>query len=206
MQLAKLKQQYIEGVYQTKALLICEKPFTLQSGGQSRLYLNHRNFLAQSKYLTLVAKIYLELIDEEVLSEYKLAVVDSVMSPVIVGAMSALSNKDLTIIKHAKLEHGTKEDIYGDCSGEIVIIDDMTSTGGTIVEAAQKIRKTGGKVNYAVVSACRNKSAERNLAKENITLLSIAGFDEILFQLHPQLTEQEKQLVKSEYEMDAITR
>jgi orotate phosphoribosyltransferase len=193
-----LKRFYVEGVYETKALLIREQPFTLQSGRQSHIYLNHRNFLAKSDHLTLVANIYLQLIDQ-VLKDYKLAVVDSVMSPIIVGAMCTLSGKDLTIIKSAKLEHGTKEDIYGECTGEIVIIDDMTSTGGTIAEAAGKIRNAGGVVNYAVVSACRDQSAKQNLAKERITLLSIAGFDEILCALQFQLTAQEKELVKLEY-------
>jgi len=196
----QLKQLYVEGVYETKALLIRDQPFTLQSGRQSHIYLNHRNFLSKNQYLVLVAKIYLQLIDQ-VLQDYKLAVVDSVMSPIITGAMCTLSGKDLTIIKSAKLEHGTKEDIYGECTGEIVIIDDMTSTGGTIVEAAQKIRKAGGTVNYAVVSACRDKSATENLTKENITLLSIASFDEIISLLESHLNKQEKELVKLEHKI-----
>src|SRR5579872_6278137 len=193
-----LKQLYVEGIYETKALLIREQPFTLQSGQQSHIYLNHRNFLAKSKYLQLVAKIYLQLIDN-VLKDYKLAVVDSVMSPIIVGAMCTLSNKDLTIVKSAKLEHGTKEDIYGECSGEIVIIDDMTSTGGTIIEAARKIRNAGGTVNHAANSACRDKSPADNLANEKITLLYIANFDEIISSLVSYLSEKEKELVKLEY-------
>ncbi len=205
MQLQELKKQYVEGIYQTKALLIREEPFILQSGRQSHIYLNHRNFLAKSKYLILISKIYQNLIDS-VLRDYKLAVVDSVMSPIIVGSMCTLSNKDLTIIKSAKLEHGTKEDIYGECSGEIVIIDDMTSTGGTILEAARKIRTAGGTVNYAVVSACRDQSAKENLVKENITLLSVAGFDEIISLLAANLTDKEKELVKLEHTLAIRSR
>ncbi len=197
MLLQDLKQQYVEGVYQTKALLIREQPFTLQSGQESHIYLNHRNFLANSKYLTLIAKLYLHLIEEKI-KDYKLAVVDSVMSPIIVGAMCTLSGRDLTIVKANKLEHGTKEDIYGLCQGEIVIIDDMTSTGSTIVQAAQKVRQAGGLVNYAVVSAARDETAKRNLANERITLLAVASFDEIITSLTPQLNEQEKELIKLE--------
>lgn len=197
MLLQDLKQQYVEGVYEGGALLIREQPFTLQSGRQSHIYLNHRNFLAKSKYLKLIAQIYLNLIEEKI-KDYKLAVVDSIMSPIIVGSMCALSAKDLTIVKSAKLEHGTKEDIYGDCQGEIVVIDDMTSTGGTITEAARKIRNAGGIVNYAVVSASRNETAKHNLANENITLLAIATFDEIIAALMFQLSAQEKELIKLE--------
>jgi len=198
MDLQELKQLYINGVYKSKALLVREEPFTLQSGRKSHIYLNHRNFLAQSEYLILVAKIYWKLI-QEVIQEYKLGVVDSVMSPIIVGALSGLASKNLVVIKSAKLEHGTKEDIYGDCSGEIVIIDDMTSTGGMIIEAAQKIRKSGGSINYAIVSACRDQTAKDNLAKENIKLLSIATFDEIIAGLRSQLTNKEKELITKEH-------
>lgn len=49
-----LKSQYIAGIYQTKALLIKEQPFTLQSGKKSHVYLNHRDFLSTHAYLTLV--------------------------------------------------------------------------------------------------------------------------------------------------------
>jgi orotate phosphoribosyltransferase len=74
----------------------------------------------------------------------------------------------------------------------------MTSTGSTIVQAAQKIRQAGGIVNYAVVSAARDETAKRNLANEKITLLTVASFDEIISSLMPQLNEQEKELIKLE--------
>jgi orotate phosphoribosyltransferase len=61
MSLDHLKSQYFDGVYKSKAFLIKEQPFILQSGKQSHLYLNHRNFLSQSNYLALVANIYHEL-------------------------------------------------------------------------------------------------------------------------------------------------
>jgi orotate phosphoribosyltransferase len=199
MQLSKLKQLYVEGVYETRALLIREEPFTLQSGGQSHVYLNHRNFLSRGDYLVLVANIYFQLIGSVLKTEdYRLAVVDSIMSPIIVGAMCALRKKDLTVIKSTKLEHGTEQDIYGDCHGEVVIIDDMTSTGKTILEATDKIRAAGGQVHYAVVSALRDQTAVDNLAGKNVSLLHIASFQEILALLQPSLTTKEKALVASE--------
>ena len=198
MDLGTLKRNYIEAVYRTKAFLIKEESFDLQSGGKSHLYLNHRNFLACREYLELVARTYLKLLEGKV-DRYKLCAVDSTMSPVIVGAMSLLSGKDLVIVKSKKAEHGTKDDLYGDISGEIVIIDDMSSTGGTLLGAARKIREKEASVRYAVVSTCRDQAAHRNLAREGIELLNITFFEEIIKHLMPALTPQEKDLARREY-------
>ena len=96
MNLSSLKSQYFDGIWQTKAFLVRQESFTLQSGKKSHLYLNHRNFLSSEKYLTLVANIYHELI-KNVVDDFQFGAIDSVTSPVIVGAMSALYNKNYVV-------------------------------------------------------------------------------------------------------------
>ncbi len=194
----QLKQQYIEAIYKTKALMIKEEQFDLKSGGKSHIYLNHRNFLSNHKYLELIAKIYLKLLEDKV-KDYKLCVLDSVMSPIISSVMSVLNKKDIVVVKDKKLEHGTKQDIYGEITGEVVIIDDMTSTAGMVIRAAKKIREKGGIVRYAIVSACRDETAKENLRKEGIELLNIASFKEIIDMLKPHLSDKEKEIVQKEY-------
>lgn len=193
-----LKEKYIKAIYQTRSLLIKEEPFDLHQGGKSHIYLNHRNFLAENKYLDLIARTYLKLIPTE-LKEFKLCAIDSVMSPIITGAVSELSGKDFVIVKEKQMDHGTKEDIYGIIEGEIVILDDMTSTGKLVSQAAEKIKEKGGTVNYAIVSAIRDENIIENMAKAGITLLYIASFKEILEELGPNLSEIEKKLIEEEY-------
>jgi len=201
MHLNDLKKQYFDGIYQTKALLIKNVPFTLKSGKQSHIYLNHRNFLSQSNYLTLIANLYHQL-TKTIAGDYQLGIVDSIMSPIIVGAMSTKFNKDFVVIKKEPLKHGTQEYIYGNISKPIVLIDDMTSTGGTLIDAANKIRAKGGSVEHAIISAYRDKSAERQLEVNNIKLVSIASFDEILRYLEPHLTKEERHFVQLEHGLD----
>ncbi|SEG40765.1 orotate phosphoribosyltransferase [Legionella quinlivanii DSM 21216] len=197
MNLDHLKAQYFDGIYQTKAFLIKEEPFTLQSGKKSHLYLNHRNFLSQSNYLTLIANIYNELA-KEIEHDFQLGAVDSVMSPIIVGAMSTIFNKDYIVIRSEPLKHGTQEYIYGDIKKPIVLIDDMTSTGGTLIDAAEKIRSKGGVIQHAIISAYRDSTAINNLKENGIKPFCIAGFNEILSYLDPILSEKEKQIIQSE--------
>ena len=198
MSLEILKSQYIEAIFEAKALMISETPLTLASGGKSHVYVNHRNFLPHHQHLELIARIYLTLLEPHV-QEYRLGVVESTMSPILVGAMSALGRRDVVIVKVKKTEHGTKDETFGDISGEVVLIDDMTSTGSTLLEAAPPLRNRGGRIRYAVVSACRDDAAEKNLTREGIQLLHIADFREIVTLLQPQLSSREKELVLKEF-------
>ena len=195
MNLEQLKIHYIEGIYRTKSLLIQENCFTLQSGKKSHIYLNHRYFLSNSGYLSLVATLYHEL-TRNLSSNYVLGAVESIMSPVIVGAMSVLFQKDFVAIQKKPMTHGTQATIYGDIKNEVLLVDDMTSTGDTLIEAALKIRANGGAVNYAVISAYREETALYNLQSHAITPLSIASFAEIITQLFPTLTSREQAIVQ----------
>lgn len=197
-ELDKLKQEYIEALYKTEALMIKEEPFDLHAGGKSHIYLNHRMFLSRYNYIELIARIYLKLL-APVVKHYRLCAVDSVMSPILVGAMSVLDKKDIVVVRSMKSEHGVREDIYGRIAGEVVVVDDMSSTGDTLLEAARKIRDKGGLVRYAVVSACRDLRAHENLSKEKLELLSIANFKEIIDTLTPRLDPREKELARKEF-------
>jgi orotate phosphoribosyltransferase len=193
----QLKQRYVNGVYETKSLLIHQEPFELKSGGRSHIYLNHNNFLTRGEYLKVVAELYLASIPQTP-NRYKLGVVDSIMSPIIVGAMSAQAGLDVVVIKARKQTHGVKDDVFGDASGEIILIDDMTSTGSTISDAAKKIRAHGGVVKGAIVSASRNQKARENLLKEEIELTSIFTFDQIIELLNPRLGSRELDLIQAD--------
>jgi len=200
MNLDSLKAQYFDGVYQTKSFLIKSEPFTLQSGKKSHLYLNHRHFLSQSRYLKLVANIY-HYLTKQIEYDFQLGAVDSVTSPLIVGAMCAMFDKNYLVIKSEPLKHGTQEYIYGDLRQPVILIDDMTSTGGTLIDAAEKIRSKGGVVQHAIISAYRDNTAINNLKDKGINLLCIAGFSEILYHLTPILTQDEKQIVENEHQI-----
>ena len=190
----QLKTQYIKGIYETKALLIKEEAFTLQSGKKSHLYLNHRHFLSKALYLSLIATIYSEFA-KSMVGDYVLGAVDSIMSPIIVGAMSILLNRDYVVIRNVSMSHGTQEAIYGEIKHPILLVDDMTSTGGTLIEAAKLIRARGGVVSFGIISAYREESAIKNLKQHGIEPICIASFKEIIDFLYPQLSQREKEIV-----------
>jgi orotate phosphoribosyltransferase len=197
MSIDRLRKQYIDAIYKEKAFLIKKNYFRLHHGGESHLYLNHREFLSQYKYLDLLARLYIEMIPRG-LKNFKLGAIDSQMSPVLCGLIAEKLKKDVVIVKENKTENGLEQKIYGDPKGKIVLIDDMTSTGTMPINAAKALRKKGAEVNYLLVSACRDLSAVKNTAKDGIKTLYVATFEEILRTLGSKLSDSEKNIVQKE--------
>jgi orotidine-5'-phosphate decarboxylase len=197
MILNQLKKKYIEAIYKEKAFLIKKDYFKLHHGGESHLYLNHREFLDKYKYLDLLAQAYIEMIPKG-LKNFKLGALDSQMSPVLCGLIAAKIKKDIVLIKEHKTDYGLEQNIYGDPSGEILLIDDMTSTGTMPINAVDALRKKGAKVRYLIVSAVRDMTAIENMSEAGIETFYVATFDEILKTLWKKLPKEEQKSVQRE--------
>lgn len=192
-----LKKQYIENVYQQKAFIISKTYFNLHHGGRSHLYLDHSKFLSCYKFLNLLVKNCLALMPQN-LTNFQLGAVDSIMSPVICGLMAQKLKKDVIVVKEKKLAHGLENKIYGKLKSQVILIDDVTSTGSSLINAAKALRKMKVKVRYGIVSACRDLSAINNLSREKIKTFYIATYEEIIKTLWPMLKTWEKEVIFEE--------
>ncbi|OGG13028.1 hypothetical protein A2773_00260 [Candidatus Gottesmanbacteria bacterium RIFCSPHIGHO2_01_FULL_39_10] len=197
MKLGELKKKYIEALYKEKAFIIKKDYIKLHHGGESHLYMNHSIFLSSYKNFELLSQIYLQLLPKT-LKNYKFGCVDSVMSPVICGFLASLLKKDIVIIKEKKMEHGTENKIYGNPTGEIVLIDDVTTTGTILINAARALKEKGADIHYAILAACRDLTAVDKLKTVGIKTYFIASYEEISQVLWDNLSTQEKEIIKSE--------
>mgnify|MGYP001054360732 CR=1 FL=1 len=195
-ELSELTRRYARAVYESGALLIREEPFTLRSGRKSHLYINHREFLSSSANIRLMAELYQELLRIHV-GECTVAAVDSIMSPVLCGAITILGGENVVSVRPTKLEHGTEEQVYGSVSGRVAMIDDMTSSGGTILAAAKVLRARGHEVSHAIVSVVRDKSLEGVFAAEGLSLAYVATLPQLAAEV-PTLTARERELLSRE--------
>lgn len=195
--LSELKKQYIGAIYREKAFLIKEVSVKLHHGGESHLYLNHNQFLSKFSNLQLLTEIYQLLLPKNI-KNYKLGAVDSILSPVLCGLLASELKKDIVVTKEKKLEHGLENKVYGDTKGEIILVDDVTSTGSILINAANALRQQGATIHYAIISACRDTNAIDNLTKAKIKVFYVATYEEIIKTLWNVLTEREKQIIRQE--------
>jgi len=82
---------------------------------------------------------------------------------------------------------------------KVLIMDDLITTGGSLINAAKAIRAEGGVVNDAVVLIDREEGGKEMLAKEKIKLNSLTKMSEvagILLKAGTLSSEQYKSIIR----------
>jgi orotate phosphoribosyltransferase len=108
----------------------------------------------------------------------------------IVAATAAVSHLkhypvDAFFVRKAAKEHGARERIDGflRAGAEVLMIDDVATTGGSILKAIEGIEGRGCHVSRALAVVDREEGAAENLAAQGIKLAAIfkrSNFSEIL--------------------------
>ncbi|MEM4589489.1 MAG: phosphoribosyltransferase family protein, partial [Thermoplasmata archaeon] len=79
-------------------------------------------------------------------------------------------------------DHGTKDLVEGEIKkgDEIIIVEDVITTGGSIIRAAKILRDYGAIVNKVLVVVDREEGGRENLSKENLELISLIKVSSLL--------------------------
>lgn len=150
----------------------------LSSGKASNYYLDGRLITLSSEGAYLIADIILDLIKQKK--------IDAIGGPTlgadpIVGAVAALSHIrknpiNTFIVRKTPKPHGRMRQIEGPVlkkNSRVILIDDVVTTGGALLEAKEALNKGGIKVAEAIVVVDRGEGAKENLAKGGLRLTSI---------------------------------
>jgi orotate phosphoribosyltransferase len=155
--------------------------FKLSSGIESDLYFNLKSTMMDPQGSYLSAKVFLPIIRSlgvDFAGGLELGAVP------MLGALASLSWQDgvpiqtFLVRKKAK-SHGTMEVVEGLSAAEsfsgkrILIVDDVASTGGSILTAIQSARDAGATVTHALVLIDREMKSVETLASHGVELLSI---------------------------------
>ena len=152
--------------------------FVLSSGKTSNYYLDGRVITLTPEGAYLIAYIILEMIKDKG--------IDALGGPTlgadpIVGAVAAISHIEKIplktfIVRKATKEHGTQRQIEGPAlqqGAKVLLIDDVATTGKSIIEAKEALDRAGIMADTAIVIVDRGEGASDNLAKVGLTLQSI---------------------------------
>jgi len=158
--------------------------FVLSSGKTSNYYLDGRIITLTPEGAYLVASIILELVKDKD--------IDAIGGPTlgadpIVGAVAALSHMHKTpiktfIIRKSAKGHGMQRQIEGpqlNRGSKAILVDDVATTGKSLIEAKQALQDLGVKVQEAIVIVDRREGAEENLAKDGLKLKSIFSIEDL---------------------------
>jgi orotate phosphoribosyltransferase len=157
----------------------------LSSGKESNFYIDARLVTLTAEGAFLCARIILELIKD--------LQADAVGGPTlgadpILGAMAALSHLDQKqlntfIVRKVPKPHGRMRHMEGPeikSGARVVLIDDVATTGKSLVESIEKLRQDNIEVLKAIVIIDRQEGAKENLAKANCPLESIFSASDFL--------------------------
>ncbi|HUG90727.1 MAG TPA: orotate phosphoribosyltransferase [Planctomycetaceae bacterium] len=175
-----LSQRLIQ-LFHARALQFGE--FTLASGQKSTYYLDGKQVTLHSEGLRLVSEGLLDLLAD---AQFTAIGGMSIGADPIIGGILAVAGargRDLKgfLVRKEPKGHGTRRYIEGPVEpGEkVVIVDDVATTGGSSLLAAERITEFGCHVVRAVAIVDRLQGAAANFASREIpfrALLTVEAF------------------------------
>ncbi|MDX1747264.1 MAG: orotate phosphoribosyltransferase [Halobacteriales archaeon] len=150
--------------------------FELSHGGTSDYYVDKYLFETDPECLRLIAEEFADRVGETKLAGVALGAV-----PLVAATSVATGNPYVIARKKAK-EYGTGNRIEGRLreGEEVVVLEDIATTGQSAVDAVEALRAAGAVVNRVIVVVDREEGARENLAAHDIELEAVLTATELL--------------------------
>jgi orotate phosphoribosyltransferase len=172
--MADKKERLLE-IIKRKSLLKGE--FKLASGGTSSYYLDMKPTMFDAEGMSLIAEIVFEMLRDDrsfdAVGGLELGAVP------IVNAVCARSWPERPIagfvVRKETKDHGTAKKIDGNFTpnAAVILFEDVTTKGGSVMQAVTAVRARGGTVRKIITLVDRLEGAEDNLRREGIPLVSL---------------------------------
>jgi orotate phosphoribosyltransferase len=156
---------------------------TLASGKTASLYFDMRMATLHPESANLIAEEILDILRDEPVDCVGGLVVGAVP---IIAAVSMKSHPHRNIpgffIRKEAKGHGTQKLIDGNfkAGDRAVLLEDVTTSGGSVLQAVKTVRDGGGHVSTVITVVDRLEGAEENLARDGVTLIPLFTKDDFL--------------------------
>src|SRR5947209_19451998 len=135
--------------------------FTLRSGRKSNYYLDKYRFETQPDVLIELGKMLAQCIPSNI---DRIAGAELGAVP-LAAAAAMYSNKPCVFIRNQKKDYGTAKQVEGilNAGERVVIVEDVLTTGGQVIEAAGSLKSTGAIIDRIIAVIDREEGARENI-------------------------------------------
>ena len=174
--------------------------YTLSSGLKSPYYIDLRLAFSVPHILRKVAFLYRH-------EAYRCCKFDGVAgiemgSIPIAGILAYTMDVPMVYVRKSAKEYATKKFVEGivNKGDKILILEDVSTTGSSIIHAVEKLREVGAEVDKAIVFIDREQGAEENLKEVGVDLIPIYRVSQIMDLLYDRnYIDEEKYRIVMNY-------
>ncbi len=158
--------------------------FTLASGKQSSYYFDSKPTMLHPEGAALLAELIVQElgdIEADCVGGLEMGAVP-LIAPVAMKSREAGRPLLGFFVRKAPKDHGTRQRIEGlDVAGKTaIILEDVTTTGGSAMQAVEEVRKAGGKVALVLSILDRDEGASELYAAAGVPFKSLFRAEEFL--------------------------
>ncbi len=148
-----------------------EGDFTLRSGRKSKYYLDKYLFETQPDILRDLGDMFAACVGDTT----TLIAGAELGGVALAAAASMASGKPFVIIRNAKKDYGTGKPYEGNITDgdSVLLVEDIATTGGQVLEAAKLITSIGAKIERIVSVIDRQEGARENIEKAGFVFESL---------------------------------
>ncbi len=168
------KEELIRRIKETAYL---EGDFILRSGKRSKYYLDKYLFETCPDILRALGKEFAKYVTSDVT-----LIAGAELGGVALAAATAMeTGKNWIIVRNSKKGYGTGKLVEGVLKpGDVVLlVEDIATTGGQVLEAAKVITEAGAKVKKIVAVIDRKQGAAENITQAGYKFESILTKDDL---------------------------
>ena len=156
--------------------------FTLSSGKKSEHYINCKPVTLTGRGLTLTSLLMLKEVETDVVGGLTLGADPLVSGVTVVSALDKTIIDGLIVRKEPK-GHGTQAWIEGPNLKEgtkVTVLEDVVTTGGSAIKAAEKLRDVGYVVEKVVAIVDRQEGGKDAMMEAQLELCSLFQLPELV--------------------------